>query len=161
MATLPANPDFAGLGGAASMDWTASAWWWVAAAALVAAELASGTFYLLMLALGAMAAALAAHAGLGHSGQLLVAAAVGGGAVALWHLQRSKQPRPAAAASNRDVNLDIGGTVQVAHWHADGTARVQYRGAGWDVRFAGSGTPPTGDFVIQAVDGNCLLIDRR
>ena len=143
------------------MDWTASTGWWVAAAVLVAAELATGTFYLLMLALGAMAAALVAQAGLGSSSQLLAAAAVGGGAVGLWHLRRSKQPRPADAASNRDVNLDIGGTVHVAHWHADGTARVLYRGAGWDVRFAGSGTPSVGDFVIQAVDGNRLVLDRR
>ena len=143
------------------MDWTASTWWWVAAAALVAAELATGTFYLLMMALGAMAAALAAQAGLGNSGQLLAAAAVGGGAVALWHLRRSKQPKPADAASNRDVNLDIGSTVHVGHWHADGSARAQYRGAGWDVRFAGSGTPSAGDFVIQAVDGNRLVLDRR
>ena len=143
------------------MDWTASTGWWVAAAALVAAELATGTFYLLMLALGAAAAALAAHAGLGQSGQLLTAALVGGGAVGLWYWRRSKQPKPADAGSNRDVNLDIGGTLHVAHWHADGSARVQYRGAAWDVRYAGSGTPSAGDFVIRAVEGNRLLLDHR
>ena len=143
------------------MDWSHATTWWIVAGVLVAAELATGTFYLLMLALGAAASALAAHAGLGSSGQLLVGALVGGGMVALWYAWRSGQPKPAAAASNRDVNLDIGGTVHVAHWHADGSARVQYRGAGWDVRFAGSGTPSAGDFVIQAVDGNRLLLDRR
>ena len=42
------------------MDWSASTGWWLAAGVLVAAELATGTFYLLMLALGA-----AAGAGLG------------------------------------------------------------------------------------------------
>ena len=41
------------LGGA--MDWSASTGWWLAAGVLVAAELATGTFYLLMLALGAAA----------------------------------------------------------------------------------------------------------
>ena len=143
------------------MDWTASTGWWLAAAALVAAELATGTFYLLMLALGAVAAALAAQAGLASSGQLLAAALVGGGAVAGWHLRRSRQTPPADAASNPDVNLDIGGTVHVAHWHADGTARAQYRGAGWDVRYVGSGPPSSGDFVIQAVDGNCLLLKQH
>jgi len=143
------------------MDWTASTAWWLAAAALVAAEMATGTFYLLMLAVGAAAAALAAHAGLGSSGQQLIGALVGGGAVAVWHWRRSLQPRPADAASNPDVNLDIGGTVHVAHWRADGSARVQYRGAGWDVRYTGSGTPSAGDFVIQAIEGNRLLLNRR
>ena len=143
------------------MEWTASTAWWVAAAALVAAELATGTFYLLMLALGAAASAVVAQAGFGNSSQLLAAALVGGGAVALWHWRRSRQAKPADAASNRDVNLDIGGTVHVAHWHADGSARVHYRGAGWDVRFIGDGTPNAGDHVIQAVEGNHLLLNRR
>ena len=143
------------------MDWTASTAWWVATAALVAAELATGTFYLLMLALGAGAAALVAQAGVGNSGQLLAAAAVGGGAVALWHWRRSRQARPADATSNRDVNLDIGNTVHVTHWHADGSARVHHRGAGWDARFIGDGTPAAGDHVIRAVEGNRLLLARR
>ena len=146
-----------------TMDWSAATAWWLTGAGLVAAELATGTFYLLMLGLGAAAAALAAHAGLGLTAQLLVAALVGGGAVAAWHLLQSRrqgrQP-PAAANANRDVNLDIGSTVHVAHWRADGSARVNHRGAGWDARFAGRGTPAVGDFIIRAVDGNCLLLDQ-
>ena len=58
------------------MDWTASTWWWIATAALVAAELATGTFYLLMLAVGTAASALAAHAGLGWNAQLIVGSAI-------------------------------------------------------------------------------------
>ena len=142
------------------MDWTGSMLWWLATAGLVAAELATGTFYLLMLALGAAAAALAAHAGLGSSGQLLAAALVGGGAVVLWHLRQLRRPPAAGAAYNHDVNLDIGGQVHVPYWQADGSARVNYRGAGWDARFAGSGAPAAGDFVIRAVEGSCLLLDR-
>ena len=38
--------------------------WWIVTGVLVALELATGTFYLLMLSLGAVASALAAHAGL-------------------------------------------------------------------------------------------------
>ncbi len=142
------------------MDWNASTLWWLTAAGLVAAELATGTFYLLMLAGGAAAAAIAGHAGMGLTGQLLAAAAVGGGGVALWHLRQVRRPAAAAASANRDVNLDIGGTVHVAQWHDDGSARVNYRGAGWDARFAGSGTPAAGDFVIRAIEGSCLLLDR-
>jgi membrane protein implicated in regulation of membrane protease activity len=142
------------------MDWTASTLWWLVAAGLVVAELATGTIYLLMLALGAASAALSAHAGLGLSGQLLTAALIGGGAVALWHMRRLRRPPAAAAAANRDVNLDIGGMVHVPHWRADGSARVHYRGAGWDARFAGSGAPGTGDHVIRAIEGSCLMLDR-
>jgi len=42
--------------------WNGSTLWWVIAGTLVALELATGTFYLLMLALGAAAGALAAVA---------------------------------------------------------------------------------------------------
>ena len=142
------------------MDWSAATSWWIVAGVLVAAELATGTFYLLMLALGAAAAALAAHLGVAFNGQLLAAALVGGGAVAGWHVRRSRRPAAAPASENRDVNLDIGETVHVAEWSADGTAKVDYRGASWSVRYAGSGTPAPGAFVIHAVDGNRLLLLR-
>ena len=142
------------------MDWNASTWWWIATGALVASELASGTFYLLMLAVGTAAAALAAHAGLAHPWQLVTAAAVGGGAVALWHTQRARGPARAPASENRDVNLDIGGQVQVQQWAGDGSSHVNYRGASGAVRWAGSGTPQPGPHVIRAVEGSCLLLDR-
>ncbi|MES6050819.1 hypothetical protein U6S05_12095, partial [Cutibacterium acnes] len=67
--------------------------WWLLAGVAVAAELTSGTFFLLMLALGAAAGALAAHAGLGLSGQLVTAALVGGGAVAVWMRWRRRHPK--------------------------------------------------------------------
>ena len=134
--------------------------WWLAAGALVAVELATGTFYLLMLALGAAASALAAHAGQGRSGQLIVGALVGGGAVALWHWRQMNQPQALAASANRDINLDIGSAVHVAQWRFDGSARVSYRGAGWDASFAGQGTPAPGDHVVCAVEGNRLMLDR-
>ena len=43
------------------MDLSPATFWWVLAGVLVAAELATGTFYLLMIALGAAAAAIGAH----------------------------------------------------------------------------------------------------
>ena len=33
--------------------------------------------------------------------------------------------------ANRDVNLDVGQTVHVDAWGAEGECRVQYRGAAW------------------------------
>jgi len=142
------------------MDLSGATWWWIAAGVLVAAELESGTFYLLMLALGMAAGALGAHAGLALTAQFVLAALVGGGAIVAWRAKRSHDPAPEPAASNRNVNLDIGSHVHIAQWNADGTARVQYRGAPWDVRYQGGGTPAPGEYTIRALDGNCLLVDR-
>jgi membrane protein implicated in regulation of membrane protease activity len=140
------------------LDWNSPTVWWFAAGVLVAAELASGTFYLLMVALGCSAGALAAHGGLGSTQQLLVAAIVGAGATLAWHLKRRRRPVAAPAESNRDVNLDIGQHLHVAQWAADGSARAHYRGASWAVRYAGSDTPQEGDFVIVALSGSELHV---
>ncbi|MCE4539964.1 NfeD family protein [Pelomonas sp. P7] len=141
------------------MDWSLATAWWIAAGVLIAVELATGTFYLLMLALGACAGALAAHAGLGPPGQMLCAALVGGTATFLWHRRRERH-HPAPAASNPDVNLDVGQSVHVDAWSADGLAQVQYRGAAWRARYVGNLPAQGGRHVIRAVDGSCLLLDR-
>lgn len=140
------------------MDWNAATLWWLAGGALVAAELASGSFYLLMLALGCAAGALAATSGLGAVAQITVAALVGGGATAGWHIRRARSPRSAPAAANRDVLLDIGEQVTVTAWEADGTTRVQHRGATWTARYAGSGPPAPGVHLIVALQGNQLSL---
>ncbi len=132
--------------------------WWLTVGALVAAELATGTFYLLMLALGAAAGAMAASSGLDTRSQITVAAGVGAAAVVLWYLARKLRPAAPPAGSNRDVNLDIGQRIQVPAWDAGGAARVSYRGAIWAVRYSGSGVPEPGEHVIVALDGNELRV---
>lgn len=132
--------------------------WWVIAGVLVAAELATGTFYLLMLALGAAAGALAGHAGASPAMQLATAAIVGAVATAAWHALRGRRAGAAPAAANRDVNLDIGERVNVPAWAPDGSARVQYRGAMWAVQYAGPDTPQPGDHFIVALEGNRLVV---
>ena len=141
------------------MEFQASTLWWVLAGALVIAELLTGTFYLLMLALGSVAAAMAAHAGAAGSAQFTAAALVGGGATALWHFKRASAPRSAPAASKADVNIDIGQTVHVAQWQDDGQARVSYRGASWTVRHAGAGAASPGAHRIVALHGSVLDVE--
>ena len=141
------------------MDWSTATSWWIVTGVLVAAELATGTFYLLMLALGAAAAALGAHLGLGFNGQLAAAALVGGGGVIGWHIKRRAEPPALPAGENRDVNLDIGQTVHVTVWDTDGSAQVNYRGANWSARHTGSGAPKPGQHRIHAIDGSTLLLD--
>ena len=81
--------------------------WWLAAGALIATELVTGTFYLLMLSIGLVAAALAAHAGLVMTWQWVVAAAVGGGSVLAWHLFKKSRPQAPPAQANHDGNMDM------------------------------------------------------
>jgi membrane protein implicated in regulation of membrane protease activity len=143
------------------MDLSSATWWWVAAGIAVAAELATGTFYLLMIALGLAAGAIAAHLGLGGTAQVVVAALAAAVATGAWHFKRARHPQSAPAAQNRDVNLDIGERVQVDAWNADGTARVQYRGTQWTARLAAGAANTTGEHTVSAVEGNWLVLVPR
>ena len=141
------------------MDFSQASWWWVAAGIAVAAELATGTFYLLMIALGFVAAAIGAHLGFAAPVQLLAAAVIGGGATALWHWRRGNRATPAAPSrSNRDVNLDIGERVKVGQWASDGTARVEYRGSTWVARLQPGAPAHAGEHLVAAVEGNWLVL---
>lgn len=138
-----------------------STFWWLAAGILVVAELLTGTFYLLMLALGLGAAALAAHAGVATAPQVVIAAVVGGGAVLGWHLWRPRAAATQHAGTNPDVNLDVGETVQVEAWLDNGVASVKYRGAQWAAVPAPGHTPgTTGAHRIVEVRGSQLVIKK-
>ena len=134
--------------------------WWVLTGAAVAVELVTGTFYLLMLGIGLAAAALAAHAGASLTVQLVIAAAVGGGAVVAWHLLRDKRSAATPAGANRDVNLDVGEQVQVDAWNADGTAIVRYRGTNWTVLPAPGTVQSTGAHRVREVVGSRLVVEK-
>jgi membrane protein implicated in regulation of membrane protease activity len=141
------------------MDLSNPSVWWIAAGVAVAAELATGTFYLLMVAAGLAAAALAAHAGSSVAVQVAVAAVVGGGATAFWHWRRAARAEPALPAGrDRDVNLDVGERVHVSAWASDRTARVSYRGSTWSARLQPGAALQAGDHVVAAVEGNWLVL---
>ncbi|MBC7444716.1 MAG: NfeD family protein [Polaromonas sp.] len=136
--------------------------WWLLAGGAVAVELVTGTFYLLMLAAGLVAGALAAGLGLALTGQMLLAAAIGGGAVAAWHWRRSQSPPPKPVNANPDVHLDIGQAIHVVRWNADGTATVQFRGAQWTAIAADPAqASQPGNFRIKEMVGNRLVIERQ
>lgn len=134
--------------------------WWLVAGALVIAELLTGSFYLLMLALGAIVGALCAHAGLAPIAQIIIAAALGSAFVLACYLVRRRQPSRQPASSNRDVNLDIGESVMVEQWNSDGTAQVRYRGAQWTVIGRPGNLPSAGMHSVAEVVGNRLLVDK-
>jgi membrane protein implicated in regulation of membrane protease activity len=141
------------------MSLSVASLWWIAAGVAVAAELGTGTFYLLMIALGLAAGAIAAHLGMVEPGQFVVAAIVGGGATAFWHWRRtSRRAPPLPTARDRDVNLDIGERVHVTLWSSDDTARVSYRGSTWQARLQPGAPPAPGEHVVAAVEGNWLVL---
>ena len=133
--------------------------WWVLAGIAVGVEMLTGTFYLLMLSSGLVAAALAAHAGVSITVQIIVAAIIGGGATLGWRSYKKTQPAIPATA-NHDVNLDIGEIVHVDHWEADATAGVKYRGAHWNVALAEGELPAPGPHKIIEVIGSKLIVKK-
>jgi membrane protein implicated in regulation of membrane protease activity len=144
------------------MDISNASVWWVAAGVAVAAELATGTFYLLMIALGLAAGASAAHLGAAEPIQFLIAAIVGGGATALWHWWRVAHAGPPLPPErDHDVNLDIGERVPVTAWSADGTTRVRYRGSTWEARLQPGAPAVPGEHLIVAVEGNWIVLAPR
>lgn len=133
--------------------------WWILAALAVAAELFIGMFYLLMVAFGLAAGALAAHLGLGSVGQLITAAIIGSSLVVACYLLRKRQAARLPGA-DRNINLDIGERVLIEQWQNDGTASVRYRGAQWTAIPAPGTQPANGMHRVRNLDGNHLVVEK-
>lgn len=106
--------------------------WAIAGFVLIIAELLSGTFYLLVLGVAALAAAGVAFTG----GDFWVQAMVAGGValIGIYLVHRGWANRPKESATSN--NLDLGQAVIVESWvdQAAGIARVKYRGSTWDAK---------------------------
>ena len=127
-------------------------YWFLFALFLLALEMASGTFYLLVVSIGMAVGGLAALLDAGIAWQLTLSAlAVFVGTLLLrnWKNTRCNSP---------DVELDVGQPVQILAWHEDGTARVVYRGAEWDADPESANMRREGTFFIQAVRGSRLVL---
>ena len=136
--------------------------WWIAALAMAGAEMLTGTFYLLVMATGAVAAAIAAYLGLEVPTQMVVAAIVSSVNLTVWHIWRKR--RKAAQATDATHNatrnkLDIGGVVLVQTWLQDGTTSVSYRGAVWTAVAADPTMPlHPGRHVVTDIRLNQLVL---
>ncbi len=135
---------------------------WLALAGLVVIlELMTGTFYLLMIAIGLCAGALLAFLHATFSWQMLVAAIVGAGTTSLLHRSRFGLSARRNAARDPNIHIDIGQTLQVDEWQARGdglfVARVKYRGAMWDVELR-QAQAHSGQFLISEMNGSRLIV---
>jgi membrane protein implicated in regulation of membrane protease activity len=136
-------------------DWV---WWFVLAFVLLMAELLTGTFYLLVIALALAGAGVASLAGAPLTVQLLIAVILGfGGALLLRRLHLRRRGDKAEPLQN----MDVGQTVRVDHWTKSRTARASYRGAQWDIELAAGEEAQPGEFVIQSIHANRLVVARR
>ncbi len=132
--------------------------WAVAGLLLAFVELATGTFYVLMIAFGFFAAAIADLLGAEPTWQFLVATAVALAAiVVLRRLGLGRFARRLDSSVDPLQNLDIGGVVHVSHWR-DGAARVQYRGTQWDAVLMPGADADAGRFYIREVRGTRLTL---
>ena len=139
-------------------DWTN---WFLLAGILTIGELLTGTFYLLMLALGCVAGGVFGLLKFHLAWQLIIGAVTG--AASIFILRRSKLIKRNYLNPARDpnVNLDIGQVLYIDSWqHQDGKyiARVKYRGAMWDVELSAGDIAQVGNYVIREMRGNRLLV---
>lgn len=140
----------------------AATFWWIAAAVLVIAELLTGTIYLLAVAAGGVAGALAAHSGMGLTAQIVIAAAVSTVTTLLWHFSklRERRSKTSPVEANPNVNQDIGAQVQVDAWNDDGTAQINYRGAQWTVLPLHKSDRTSGPHRVKEVIGNRFVVEK-
>lgn len=136
--------------------------WWIVAGFFVSLELLTRSLYLLMLALGAAAAAVGATFAAPQSTQLMLAAAVGGCGVWLWHRRLLKRGMLGVEdyTTTGLGTLDLGEHVTVSQWRPDGTTQVHYRGSEWMARYHGAHVPASGPHRIRAIESNYLVLER-
>lgn len=131
-------------------------YWFLLALFLLALEIASGTFYLLVVAVALSVGGLAALLGLTLAWQLVLSAAAAvAGSILLLNWKSSR------AASPDETSLDVGQPVQVLSWRENGTARVLYRGAEWDAEPAAADMPHGSALYIESVRGAKLVLTHR
>jgi membrane protein implicated in regulation of membrane protease activity len=134
--------------------------WLVMAVILAVAELTTGTFYLLIFAVGAGAGCIAAYAGAAMTVQLLCAAVV---SLIGWFAVKKLRPAHKAVAPEADpnMNMDIGNIVRIATVD-NGRITVMYRGTKWDASIEGDRIPMLEqDYVITKVRGAHLVLSEK
>jgi membrane protein implicated in regulation of membrane protease activity len=132
-------------------------WWIVIAAVLLGVELATGAYYLLALSIAAAVTAIAAYFGVGTTAQLLLAAVTAVISVSIAHRFRKLHQSSSSVQDNPDVHADIGQTVTVSTWDAQGKGQTFYRGAHWQTSLEGPRSE-THTYRVVRIDGIRLVV---
>ena len=135
--------------------------WIVLGFVLVTLELATGTFYLLVLGIGTFAASLAAYLDANVLVQAVTGSAVAIVGAVLVHHWNARQRGSGADALPGNF-LDKGQPVVLEGWIDElaGLVRVKYRGTSWDAKVVGAATRPAPGAMlyIEGQEGNTLLV---
>ncbi|CAM2912828.1 NfeD family protein [Legionella worsleiensis] len=131
-------------------------YWFLLALVLLGLEMATGTFYLLILAIAMAVGGFLAFIGLAFTAQLTLAALAS--IVGIMYLYRWKSDHQAEA---NPFNLDVGQSVEVLAWKEDGTARVFYRGTEWNAEPESQEMNHKDIFYIKDVRGSVLVITNK
>ena len=128
-------------------------YWFLLALGLVILELATGTFYMLVLGLAIAIGGFAAYFGLSQPTQFTLSAIAA--IVGTLILQRVRRDKVSNAPAQ---SLDIGQPVLSVNWLQNGNARAMYRGAEWDAEAEASDMPREGTLYIKALRGSTLIL---
>ena len=132
--------------------------WAIVGLVLVIAELLSGTFYLLMLAIAAFGAGGVAYLGQAFPVQCIVALVIAAAGCYGVHLYRAR------SMGKRMAPIDAGMPASFESWLDAGArlARVRYRGASWDAQVEGNeAIEPGAMLFVVAADGNTLKVAKH
>ena len=136
---------------------TEQTFWLVLAGVLVVAEIMTGTFYLLIVAVGALLGALTAY--LGYSLEIQVGAGAVFAIIASLVLQSSRKKSTLTQGAQND-KLDLGNLIEVKKWDDNGMAKVLYRGANWQAQCQDE-NPAPGLHAIADVQSNTLILTHK
>lgn len=133
--------------------------WLIIAGILLIAEMLSGTFYLLMLAIAAVCAWFALLLGLDFLNQtvvFLICAAILTVLTRRYRYRLNARNRP-----NLAENLDAGQIITVHEW-IEGIGHTHYRGTQWAVQMdqPDSQPLPDGSYRIVRLDGTQIRVER-
>lgn len=129
-------------------------YWFLLAFGLLALEMATGTFYMLIVSIALGLAGIAALLGLNLPLQITLSAVTSiMGTVILYRMNGARTTGKMISQS-----LDIGQSVRVISWREDGVARVHYRGTEWDAELDSSSLQRDGVLYIKAIQGSKLIL---
>lgn len=133
--------------------------WVVLGTCLLVAEMLTGTFFLLFLALGAFSASLLALFGLDSLPMQIVVC----GLVSVAGFFILKKPLQKKMLKSASVQNDLGQRIQLDQSIAAGqTGRVSYQGTTWDARNVDTQALSKGDSaLIAGTEGHILLLKKE
>jgi membrane protein implicated in regulation of membrane protease activity len=130
-------------------------WWGIVGIALIIAELLTGTFYLLVIGIAAIAGCAVSYFGYSFWVQAVTASAIAAvGVILVGQYRPGRRMVPGSA-------LDVGQSVVFQSWtsEADRMARVHYRDALWDAKVMDAQTMDAGKVLyICGIEGSTLRV---